>query len=404
LTLKQKIYRMTKIFMTSEALRRGNVFLKTLKENSFHVNDLILNGNHQELIEVTFFSDAEKVKETGQFFVKLPESVAHTLPGSYISPETFITSFSNREVQKDEKKRLLGNHLGGENDLTFSSNEDNFNLRVFHGSTNQHAMKISEYAALGTDNSVNRMIYQDNLSHIMEPLLRSQTNAPLRIIEDCLASGDTLAGVIKTLAERSEFDKNLGKITIDVAVATAQGVFLLKKFAQENGINIELNVGYLAFGLSQGIKRDIGYEHANYIIYPNELITELTELFPEKKKEILALKGKQVVGDMGEFGKLIPERVPDGAPIIALWNHYRADNHGGQNGSDFQNPKYNKEDNQHLLYLSNGGYLMRAYHHYFNNKNLSSDFSEIVFSAKRRWTEEFGYGVLLKDLPIEIML
>jgi len=51
--------------MTSEALRRGNVFLKTLKENSFHVNDLILNGNHQELIEVTFFSDAEKVKETG---------------------------------------------------------------------------------------------------------------------------------------------------------------------------------------------------------------------------------------------------------------------------------------------------------------------------------------------------
>ncbi|MFH0979340.1 MAG: hypothetical protein V1803_00085 [Candidatus Roizmanbacteria bacterium] len=395
---------MAKIIMKSEAIKKGAEFLKTLKDTSFHISRLTLNGDGKKPLQATFFSEGEEISEDGRFFVKLPESVAHTLPGSYIRPETFIDSFPVREVQKDEKKKLLGNHMGKEYDLAFTSQENNFSLRVFHGSTNQYAMKISHFAGLGAEKPENRMHYQDNLSHILEPLLKFQTDAPLRIVEDCLASGDTLVGVIKTLAEKSKLNKDLGKVTIDVAVATAQGVFLLKKFAQGNGINIELNVGYLAFGLSQGIKRDIGYEHANYITYPNELITELTKLFSEKKKEILTLKGKQVVGDMGEFSKLIPERGKDNVPIITPWNKYRSDDHGGQNGNDFYHPKYNEQENQHLLYLSNGGYLMRALYHYLNNRDKEIVFSEIVFSAKRRWTKEFGYGVLLKDLPKEIVL
>ncbi|MBI5127003.1 hypothetical protein HZA76_00930 [Candidatus Roizmanbacteria bacterium] len=395
---------MAKLYMLTEAAKKGREFVKTLKETSFHINKLSIKGDGKKILWVNFFADGKEVSESGQFFIKLPEVVAHTLPGSYISPESFINRFQTRELQKSEIRRLLGNHMGREGDLAFTAQEDNFSLRVFHGSTNQYALKMSEHAASGSDNPQKRMFYQDNLSHIVEPIVKSPTDAPLRIVEDCLASGDTLPGVISTLAEKTKLEKNLGKVTIDVAVATAQGIFLLKKFAQDNGINIELNVGYLAFGLSQGVKREIGYEHANYITYPDEFIAELTRLFPNRAEEFLKLKGKQVVGDMGEFGKLIPERTAANVMIVASWNRYRSDNHGDQNSNDFPQPAYNESDNQHLLYLSNGGYLMRAYYNYFNNRDGSRDISEIVFSAKRRWTREFGYGVLLKDLQKEIVL
>ena len=45
---------------------------------------------------------------------------------------------------------------------------------------------------------------------------------------------------------------------------------------------------------------------------------------------------------------------------------------------------------------------MRAYFNYFNRYQTKAP-SEVVFSAKRRWTEEYGYGVLLKDIPEEVL-
>lgn len=392
--------------MPSEAAKKGGEFLRTLHDASapFHFDKLTLTEDPQSALKVHFFADGKETSEDGRFFIKLPETVAHTLPGSYISPDIFMGNFLKKEPEKSEKSKLLGDHIYKDGDFAFTAEENNFSLKVFHGSTNQYALRISHHAAEGTDSPERRLHYQDNLSHIVEPMVKTPTDAPLRIVEDCLASGDTLPGVIRMLAARSKLEKNLGKVTIDVAVATAQGIFLLKKFAQNNGINIELNVGYLAFGLSEGFKREIGYEHANYITYPNALIKELRSLFPKRKKEFSALQGKQVVGDMGEFGKIIPERGEKGVPIIAPWNDYRADAHGGENNGKFFPTEYDESENQHLIFLSNGGYLMRAYYHYYNNRNRSKKYSEVVFSAKRRWTREFGYGVLLKDIPEEIML
>ncbi|MCL5970473.1 MAG: hypothetical protein M1450_03165 [Patescibacteria group bacterium] len=46
-----------------------------------------------------------------------------------------------------------------------------------------------------------------------------------------------------------------------------------------------------------------------------------------------------------------------------------------------------------VLYFANGGYLMKAFFNQQNNRNRDK---EITLSAKRIWSEKFGYGVLIK--------
>lgn len=385
--------------MKLECLKRGWEFLRVLKNTSLDLTKLETIRSP----DIHYFSDGLEVSEQGQIFIKLPEELARTLPNTFIPPDSFLQEF-RQEIDSQEKRKLLGDYVFKDGEYAFASEESNFNLKIFHGSTNPYALNLSKYADLDPNDPQRRMYYQDNLSSIVEPLVKTETDAPLRIVEDCLASGDTLPSVIKTLAEITKLKNGLGKVTVDVSVATAQGIFLLKKFAQDNKIDIDLNVGFLAFGLSEGIKREIGYEHANYIIYHDNLVEKLTELFAERNKEISALAGKQVVGDMGEYGKILPGINNDQIPMVAPWNEFRADSHGSETNGPFTQPIYDESFNQHILYLSNGGYLMRAFYHYFNNRDKKNKFSEVVFSAKRRWTKEYGYGALLKDIPAEIML
>lgn len=95
---------MTKIFMTSEALRRGNVFLKTLKENSFHVNDLILNGNHQELIEVTFFQTLKKLKKLDSFLSNSLKVSLILYPVVIFHQRHLLPAFQIEKFKKTKKK------------------------------------------------------------------------------------------------------------------------------------------------------------------------------------------------------------------------------------------------------------------------------------------------------------
>lgn len=394
---------MAKTNMTSESsAQKGQEFIAALKQpNLLSLHKLVMVGTGQiNNIEVTFTENNGPKTEKGQYFVKLPEALVHKLPGSYVTPQSFVESFPESMVEGESRYKILGGHIGTLNNLAFEAHQDNFDLRVFHGSTNEHSLRLSKLAARGTEDPKNRVHYQDNLAQLIEPVLKTPSDAPLRIVEDCLASGDTLIGVIKAIGDKTKLaDHDLGKITIDVAVATTQGVLLLKKFAQDNGINIELNVGYLAYGLSEGKKTaaTIGREHANYINFPEELIYEIETVRPEITT--LLKPDDQVVGDMGDFSKLIPHDDPE-AP---QWNSYRSDTYGGPNGTGFPEPDYEENANQHLLYLSNGGYLMRGLYQYFNNPSGAIKYSEMVFAAKRRWTQEQGYGVLFRDMSDKIL-
>lgn len=386
--------------MSSEAKARGERFLATLQSVPLriHDNSLKFTERGEQPLTVHYYSKGKEETGEGDYFVELNDQLVENMKGSYLSPDQFVESLEGKPKFNGWKEKLLGSYLGKFGSLAFFSKTKNLTLNVFHGSTNKEALSISKLAAQDPNNENNRLQYQNRLSTIINPVVKAPSNSPLRIVEDCLASGDTIIGVIKTLAEKTKLS-NLGTITIDVAVASTQGILLLKKFAEDNNIKLELNLGYVAFGLSDGEKAPVGYDGANYITYPEELVDELTTLFPDRVGELNELrKYNYVVGDMGEFAKRIPTFAK-----VAKWEQYRVDSHG-QGGQDIDRlPKFNDKVGQHLLYLTNGGYLMRAYYNYFNNPDGEKELSEIVFSAKRRWTKEFNYGVLLKDVPKEII-
>ncbi len=388
---------------TEEMRARGEALKTTLKETPLHVNNLKLNGSlrSRQMLTVHFSDKGQEAEERGQLFVELPGHLPEMLRDSYVSPDSFLDEFA-RKGDTEAKRRLLNGDKGNSGNLAFYSDSESLSIKVFHGSTNNNALRLSQLAKEGTvDKPDNRFNYQMNLAEVIEPVVRTPSDAPIRIVEDCLASGDTVVGVIKAIAEQMKMNGDATKVTLDVAVATAQGILLLKKFAEDNGIKLDLNIGYMAFGLSSGQKAVIGFEHANYIVYPEDLIREMEEINP-------GMAGKlkpedQVVGDMGDFSVLLPERsAADRAIIIAPWNRHRHDSYGGENKKPFREPKFTADANQHMVYLTNGGYLMRAFYNYFNDPEGKEQYSEVAFGAKRRWTKEYGYGVLLKEIAEEI--
>ena len=379
--------------------KKGELFLRILENTNFKINSLNINGDGVNPLTVT---DVSLGKQQGQFFVELPKQLSEALPGSYIPPETFLRELPIKSGTNYLSRMLLGNNTGTENNQALSHISDNLTLRVFHGSTNSNALTLTELAVRGFDDKESRAQYQSGLYKLMLPVIRKDSESSLRIVEDCLASGDTIIGVLTTLAEKTNL--NLSRVRIDVAVATAQGILVLKKFAQDNGLEIELNVGHLAFGLSEGKKVRGGWEHANYITYPDELLRELDKLLPVTKKKLEGFRDKDgniyVVGDMGDAAKSLPEEHDQNHP----WNIFRNDTHGQRNKGKIGDTEYD-HSKPTFVYLTNGGYLMRAYYrHILSQLNPLEIPSEVVFSAKRRWTEEYGYGVLLKDLPKEIMV
>jgi len=338
--------------------------------------------------------------QEGEFFVGLPRDLADVLPGSVLGPEAFLKEIEG-ESNYETALRLLGQEIGTEENVIYSNKtSNNFHLRVLRGSTNPYALEISKLAAIpnGFDDPQVRATYQREVFEVMTPILDRPSGAHLTIVEDCLASGDTIVGVLTLLSKMSGLDFENKKIRIDVAVATTQGILVLKKFAEQNNLQLEINVGYLAYGLSEGEEENGVRLHANYITYPKEVFNQLPEEVIQRLQGHRAADGNiYVVGDMGDASK----RTSD-----CPWDELRTDSWGlpeiEETGGVPQ--KFNSQKPT-VLYFANGGYLIQALLKYtLKQKRIKPDLNEIVFSAKRKWDEQHGYGVLVYDLPPEILV
>ena len=317
------------------------------------------------------FDPVKNQIKTGQYFVKCPERLTKILPGSSLIPLSFLKMLGLITTIINSQEKLSTSMKGTDKNLALFFQDNNFLLRVFHGSTNNFALRLSQLAAdtKGFGDIVIRAEYQSLIAKLMSPIIKKNSNYHLRIIEDCIASSDSIAGVLRLL-------KNIkpkmvdGVIRIDVAVASTQGIIVIKKIAQQNKLKLELNVGYLAYGLSSG------KAHANYMIYPDEI----------KKK--LQIDFNDVVGDMGDAFKSLPVDYDN----ECQWNRFRRGIKSQLNKPlDLKKPT--------ILYFANGGYFMKALKHYLLSDN---DDNEVVFSAKRIWSSDkkYGYGVLIYDLLI----
>lgn len=389
--------------------QRGQEFLQLLPSVDLQIGALQKFGNGKK-DNLTVHDPAKNEYRKGQYFVSLPEDLTDILPGSVITPVEFIRALGASEIQTAMSGLLLTNHeedwigmpLLSHNEH-YSDKDGDFKLTVFHGSVNDSAIRMSELATIkdGHKNPMIRAEYQMELLKLMRPIINkdSTKDVVFRISEDCIASGDTIIGTLSLLTQASSLNLH-GKIRIDVAIATAQGILMIREFARQNGLDIELNVGYMAFGLSAGEKCEgRAKKHANYITYPPEIL----EMIPESVRKRLE-KCRQgdciyVVGDMGDMAKSLPYGYDRDCP----WNYYRAGDRHGEKPHTFIYQSGIDPSKPTNLYFANGGHLMRAYDYLLNPK-IVRDSNQLTVSAKRIWSDDknYGYGVLIYDAPEEL--
>jgi hypothetical protein len=275
------------------------------------------------------------------------------------------------------RTNLLGTKLTGQDQteriFSFSDLSENFYLTVFHGATNEKILRMSQLANSNSDLSEpERAEYQTLVADLITPVIRKKSkDAPdLWIIEDCVATGDTISGVLALLKEKSlirnEAVKPIKKVRIDVVVATAQGIFVLREFARQKGIALEINVGSLAFGLNED----------GYLVYTPE-VAEKEEfvkrglLNGSKKPEDI-----YVVGDMGDASK----KLSDSSNQLCPWNKLRDDSWGDSGNTRSEVGKLIQTDSSVALFFANGGWLMKALAEHLR---VLDDFKQCVISAKR---------------------
>jgi len=341
-------------------------------------------------------------------FIPFPTELSAIFPGSYISPAEFLTNLNYSSeaalrLQKTLLSKVEGEFLIPILDIKDKSGGNNFSLTVLNGSTNEYALAMTEFAYLGFDDPKNRLQYQHHMLQSVKPFYadKSEPKYRVRIFDDCLASGDSIAGYLYKLCSEENPLLKQG-VEVMVVTATAQSILFLKSFAQSLGIDLSIKVGQLAFGLSEGTTKNNGVrEHANYITYPKELLKLLPEEIAKQLEsyqiDINGEKLIQVVGDMGAAEEGIQveelrEMLKDLPSYIDYWwNDRREDPHGRHPMRKDKLPvTETRSDRPISVYLARGGYLPYAWDKFYG---LFDKLDAVVVRASRLWTKEHGYGV-----------
>lgn len=362
----------------------------------------------------TWLTDEEGISAYWKYFTKFPEELAAVFPGSYVSPATFLRELGINQAIESTEKQILLDHLGSLDNPTMKYDQGNkgngqvFSLTVLNGLTNNHALAMTEFAYLGFNHSTNRAQYQQHMFESIVPYIvdNRPVNYGIRIFDDCIASGDSIAGYLYKLQQKNNPLLKNG-VEITAVTATAQSILFLKNFAEMLGINLTVKVGQLAFGLTEGITEKNGIrKHANYITYPDELLPllnkETAEQLQKYQIEIGSEKVIQVVGDMGaaEQGIIDKEMCEIRKEIddeqYCWWNDSREDRHGEHNNkAKLKVPLSINDGRAVIIYLARGGYLPyewdRKLYPYVDRVN------RVIKRASRLWTVELGYGVGLKN-------
>lgn len=359
-------------------------------------------------------TDEEGAQKEYNRFVVFPLELTKVFPGSYVSPQDFLDELGIHDEVDKKATDILSAKLCSKDDLTLKVTGENFGLKVFHGATNKHTLQMSSLAKQGFEDSKNRAQYQNAMAHELKPMLegKKDLNYSVRIFDDCLATGDSIAGYLSYLLDEDP-QALAGGVEVDLTAATVQGILFLKAFAEAHNFKLQINVGHLAFGLSQGIinKENDTRQHANYITYPPEIVKMLQD---SVQRQLAAAKFEDgniyVVGDMGEA-----EQGIERWEMESIRREVGAEN-GGADGSNYcswnetrQDPHgyhFNRQERLTLLdlaggrptdvYLARGGYLPYALDNK-HNPNFDKT-NKVVLAASRVWSQEHGYGVGITNL------
>jgi len=416
-----------------ETLKGEVLKIDTIYKAAKFKNDLSLFNIHDIPYEQDPVNDGKK--REGQVLIPFPDIIARQLPGSVVKADDFLATLG--ENNKENINKLIGDHTVRSDESTFAFHKkfknENFTLSVLNGATNDSAIEISDLAqqlftlkqqgkAEGDKNYDNlRLQYQLKVAEIITPIFERSRykefngDKVLEINEDCIATGDSLVGVLTMLNKLKGMDFSDRLIKVNVAVATAQGVMILREFAKANNLNMEITAGYLAFGLSKGIKIDTQetkedvLAHSNYITYTDELL----DTVEKRKGSAVAnrLRNQEyVVGDMGNNFISLDNSFDDKLPF----NMFRKkDPHGPRQKTQGYEDLYqiyldlNDPYSDNIsIYLANGGFFTRAIMEYLEEKNINNDnmrknYFPLILRASRTLDLEYGqltFGVFFKRL------
>lgn len=286
------------------------------------------------------------------WFIQAPSDLFNLVRGTIISPDDFVRQLSG--VDDLSKSRALTSRQVAVSSPVFQYQSENLDLTVFHGSNNFHAEDIKDKARCGTGNPITRADYQESVICQMFPIIRKPVaaTAPVWIREDCLATAESVLTTLALLDEQG-IAIGSGPIRIDVLTATHQGILILNKFARENNLKLELNVGNTAPGLTAGqplSDKPNVFAHACYITGEDGM--------------------SMTVGDIGDAGKSLPLGFDDRYP----WNSERAhDNHGSRGNKVVNLPVTLDPVKRTDVSLFRGGYFMESLYRCVLNNQLAGD-------------------------------
>ncbi len=382
------------------AQEKGRQVISLLKQPRYL--DGMVYGNGKDMSITT----EEGVTEIWEHFVTFPPELARAFPGSYVDPNDFIKEIGYKETEALPLHGLLGKDRGVFEHPVFRYEEEGFGVRIINGTTNSHAIMLATLAFQDQHFSKpeTRAQYQEHLFSGIETALAKRTDPQhgIRIHDDCLASGDSIAGyLMRHLKEDSDVLRHGVEVVID-GPATAQGILFLKAFAKAHGIPLHITASFMAFGLSAGEKAGEIRKHANYITCPDELLAFFDVEIQQKLKELHAEDGNiYVVGDMGEAQRgihgddmqKIRQKYGD---MYCCWNDSRKDSHGDHpNGNTLQRFPY-EAGRPDDVYLARGGYLPYEFDRFLNPEFKETNI--VIEQAARRWTQEYGYGAAFRKL------
>lgn len=336
----------------------------------------------------------------GRFFWGLNQQDAERFPGSVLGPGEFSSALGLPKAEREQAAQtLLFQEETGSSPI-FEYRSESLHLRVLTGSATHTPVITSYVAKQGFDEPHMRAAYQAGLYPFYQKMFAlppSQEN-DLHIVEDCLATGETIAGLLHILQQETPLPTQ--RIRIDVAAATTIGLQYLHHEAKKNNWRLEINTGWLAYGLSEGVVQPDGSRaHANYITYPETVINQLTpDLRSYLHNQAWEDGTMYVVGDMGDAGKILPPGFNENNP----WNAFRTDSHEPRCFEKDRplSPQPLRPDQTVRAFLANGGYLTRAYwRHYLASYHLQNPENELITQAKRVWTSSGECGIVVGHLP-----
>ncbi len=196
------------------------------------------------------------------------------LPGTFVDPGEFVDFFEVGGAVRGRMESLLLSEISASRPMV-CMNRGNFFLNIYNGSRCLQARVLSALGSTGNFSDGVREEYQQNFYQLIRPIFNRNTQIITRWNQQVgdrrpiLVENDDVGASIVTLGSSGHIIDEVVGLNhfswrqLNLAEATAHSIAMAALDAERLGIRTEMNVGCVAWGLTEGLGPK--GEHKNYI-------------------------------------------------------------------------------------------------------------------------------------------